>query len=260
MSRLDHYRYYGTPDPMPRQEAYLCERYMKQHKAQLYLFDRYLLDLPALLRPFHLDCFNCHRVHRETCCENGQPYAVEQWQQPLLDEVTEQIAQTYLPDSVKQLVCQHGIWENVRRPGTIRLHHGTCLFAQSINGQLCCSIHAHAEGTGRDVYDVKPFSCQLYPLELIQVGSHVLITALTEETASFSRWGFDYLDEFYCANQERRRLATHLDESLFSLEGYRPAYQWGETLLRRAFGDSIADAISKLVETHDHEAKDRIPG
>jgi hypothetical protein len=245
---------------MSDKEAYQCERYVKRHKADLYRLDQYLIDLPALMRPFHLDCNQCHKAHRETCCENGQPYAVAQWQPSILDDAANEIVARYFPQQSKQTVERYGIWDTGNSQGSLQSLHGNCLFFKEINGRSCCAIHAYAEDENQDVYQLKPFSCQLYPLELIEVGESVLITALTEETAVFSRWGFDYLEQFYCASQPRRKLATHLDESLFSVDGYRPAYKWSEFVIRRAFGESVAEKIRTLARELDSNQKDRIPG
>lgn len=260
MSKLDSYRYYGTTDHMTHKEAYQCERYVKRHKADMYVEGHYLIDLPALLRPFHLDCNQCHMAHRETCCENGQPYAVADWQEPIVNDATNEIVARYFTQPASQLVEKHGIWDKGSTTGSLRTLHGNCLFFQEINGRNCCAIHAYAESEQQDVYRVKPFSCQLYPLELIQIGELVLITALTEETAHFSRWGFDYLEQFYCASQERRKQAVHLEESLFSLSGYRPAYEWSESVIRRAFGDSVAETIRSLARDLESKQQNRFSG
>ncbi len=244
--KWENFRYYGTTDPMTRQEAYQCERYLKRNKANIYLMDRYLIDVRALQTPFNLDCFHCLQVHRETCCENGQPYAVEPQQKVRLDDEAEAIVQRYFSAHSRKHACSAGIWDDSRVDGTIGMDQGNCLFYQDVNGVYCCAIHAYAEANTSDVYALKPFSCQLYPIELIRIGERVLVTALTEETAPFSRWGEDYLREFYCSNRERRQRATHIDDSLFRLDDYRPAYQWGKQLLQHEFGESFVELMKQL--------------
>ncbi|RNB85079.1 DUF3109 family protein [Brevibacillus fluminis] len=259
MSKLESYRYYGTSDPMSGKEAYQCDRYVKRQKANLYVYGRYLLDMPALMRPFHLDCWQCRKAHRETCCENGQPYAVADWQKPILDAAAGEIVERYFPQQAKESVVRHGIWDTFNTVGSLRSQHGNCVFFKEINGRNCCAIHAFAESDGKDVYQLKPFSCMLYPLELIEMGDTLLITALTDETAHFSRWGFDYLEQFYCASLDRRKLAKHLDHSLFSLEGYRPAYEWNEFIIHQAFGVDVVNTIRTLAEQMQMDEDDRIP-
>jgi hypothetical protein len=246
MSRLRPYRYAGTPDPMGEREAYHCERYLKRNKAAMLPVGRFLIDIPALLTPFHLDCFHCREVHRETCCENGQPYALDSWQIPMLEKEAPAIAERFLSEREWETYSQSGIFESGSTAGTIRLRNGNCLFFTEWDGRPACAIHAYAEETGRDLYPIKPISCQLYPLDLIDTGECVLVTALQEETAAFSRWGTDYLDRFYCASVDRRRQAKHIDPSLFALEGYRPAYQWGISIIRRMIG-SAADEVEKVL-------------
>jgi hypothetical protein len=243
MSRLRQYRYVGTSDPMGEREAYQCDRYLKRHRQRMLVTGHYLIDTEALVTLFHLDCFNCRRVHRETCCD-GQPYAVDTWQIPLLELEARSIAQRYMPERERGRIDQAGIWDQGKPTGTIRLNGNRCLFQTELDGRHGCSIHAHAEANGLSVYSLKPFSCQLYPLDLIQTGEQVLITALNEETAPFSRWGTDYLEQFLCASLDRRRQAKHLDSALFAEEGYRPAYQWGLPFLRHALG-AAAEAVER---------------
>jgi hypothetical protein len=245
MSRLSAYKYIGTADPMEQKEAYHCAKYLKRKADRITVVGRYLIDTEALLTPFNLDCFHCERVHRETCCQNGQPYAVENWQIPLIERVAPELAEQYPELPLKKPEC--GIWEQGSVAGTLRLHHGSCLFLARINGRRCCSLHAYAESNQQDVYSLKPFSCQLYPLDLIQIGEQVLITAVNADTAPFSRWGNDYLETFYCASIERRRQAKHIEPHLFNLEEYRPAYQWGLSFVRSALGADAEAAVKEAL-------------
>lgn len=243
MSILTSYRYMGTADPMSQKEAYHCAKYLKRKADRILQAGRYLIDTEALRTPFNLDCFQCERVHRETCCQNGQPYAVDSWQIPLIEREAPELA-SHFPRLPLQKQGS-GIWDRSQVAGTLQLRQGSCLFFAEINGRRCCSLHAYAESSGRDVYSLKPFSCQLYPLDLIQIGEQVLITAVNEETAQFSRWGSDYLDNFYCASIERRRQAKHIEPHLFKLEEYRPAYQWGLSIVRRALGAEAEEAVKE---------------
>lgn len=241
-------RYVGTPEPMTEKEVFHCEKYVKKNRAKLVRAGRYLVDVQALLSLFHLDCWNCRAVHRETCCEGGQPYAVEAWQIPIIEREIPAIS-TRLSDVREQNNWEaHGIWDGHQLLGTIRERHGNCLFFQENDGRYGCAIHAYAEHTGQDLHPLKPFSCQLYPLDLIETHEGILLTAVTEETSSFSRWGTDYLEQFYCASQERRRLASHLEDSLFALEGYRPAYVWNLPLLHYLLQEETERVIEVLEE------------
>lgn len=246
MKRWEKMAYVGTPEPMGPRERYLCQQYVKRKQEVMFLWDRFLIDSEALLRPFHLDCANCATVHRETCCDNGQPYPVEAWQGALIERVSHEIAERYWSDERRQ-VCGEAIWDRQETAGTPRSYRGNCLFATDIGGVRCCALHAFAEAEGQDVYLLKPISCQLYPLDLIELDGLILITALSEETAGFSRWADSYLDHFYCANQSRRKQASHLDPQLFSLEGYRPAYEWGQLVLERLLGTEVFTRMKQVL-------------
>lgn len=245
-----HFRYHGTPDPMTQKEAYHCEKYMKKHRDDFIRAGEYLVDVPALLSLFHLDCWNCRTVHRETCCEGGQPYAVEKSQIPIMEDALPSIAARLKEEKERNNWLEQGIWDVGQPPGTLRMRHGDCLFYQENNGKHGCAIHAFAEETGRELHPLKPFSCQLYPIDLIETGEGILLTAVTPETSSFSRWGTDYLEHFYCASVERRKQAVHVDESLFTLDGYRPAYEWNLPLLRYLLGEDAPRVEDLLAERH----------
>lgn len=246
------YRYVGTPDPMSQREQYHCEKYMKRNKANMLEAGAYLVDVAALRTLFHLDCGNCRTVHRQTCCEGGQPYAVEPHQAALLDREIPAIAGYFAARGWSQHWAQKPVWDERQRAGTLRLEHEKCVFFQEMNGQFGCAVHAYAEQTGGEL-DVKPFSCRLYPLDLIDTGEAILLTAVTEETAPFSRWGSDYLEQFYCASLSRRQLAIHLDEQHFAIEGYRPAYTWNLPLLRYLL-QAEAERVEAMLQGHDNDA------
>ncbi|WP_139489526.1 DUF3109 family protein [Brevibacillus dissolubilis] len=257
MIDLEEYRYYGTTDPMPKSEAYRCSKYLKRHKDDILLIGQYLIDTTALMTPCNLDCFHCSSVHRETCCEGGQPYSVDGWQIPLLEQEGPQIIERFFTGSAHRYASQHGIWDREKEAGTPATCSGSCLFYREVDGTRLCAIHAHAIRADKDVYSLKPFSCQLYPIELIQLGSYVLITALTEETAPFSRWGYDYLDSFYCSNLKKRQVATHIDPDRFRVEDYQPAYVWGEEVISRAFGPELYDQLRRLLSSEPFEPSEQ---
>ena len=242
------FRYVGTPDPMNRREQYHCEKYIRRNKAALVEVGAFLVDVAALRRLFHLDCANCRTVHRQTCCEGGQPYALEPDQASALERELPAIAEHFARNGFANQWSKKRIWDERQPAGTIRLEHDKCLFYREINGQFGCAIHAYAEQTGARLYPLKPFSCQLYPLDLIDTGKGILLTAVTEETAAFSRWGTDYLEQFYCASLSRRRLAAHLDEKHFAIDGYRPAYTWNLPLLRYLLQGDAARVEAVLEE------------
>ncbi|WP_232699269.1 DUF3109 domain-containing protein [Brevibacillus daliensis] len=240
-------RYYGTTERMTEKEAYRCEKYLKRNQERIITKGRFLIDGKALNKPYNLDCFNCHLVHRETCCENGQPYAVEEWQIPLIEKESAIIAEKYFNGRLREKTLQSGCFEQTE-PGVVRMEKGSCMFYGEVEGKRCCYLHANGVREEKDVYSIKPFSCQLYPIDLIEVGDHLLITALTEETASFSRWGSDYLEAFYCANLDRRKHAHHIDEKHFAVDDYQSAYYWGKELIIRSLGQDTYDILHETVQ------------
>ncbi|MGC5325090.1 DUF3109 family protein [Brevibacillus sp. SYSU BS000544] len=241
------YAYYGTSDPMAEREIYRLEKYLKQHKKELLYTERFIIDIKALQRPFMLDCFNCKKVHQVTCCEEGQPYAVHYTQVKPMEEYAFAMKPGFMSPEAEESMREKGIWQ-LGRYDTIRTYRKSCIFVTELNGVSCCSIHAHAAAHGHDVFPIKPFSCMLYPIELIQLPTRILITALTEETASFNRWGNDYLDQFYCASLERRQANDELSPELFPVERYESAYVWGKDLLERTFGHELIELIEQHIK------------
>ncbi len=234
------FAYYGTPERLSQQEAYHCTRYLRRNRERIVVTGSLLVDTDALMRPFHLDCRNCRAVHGTTCCEGGHPYAVADWQIALLDEALPDIVREFLPANAREAVEKTGVWQKDGEPGTLAHPGQDCAYFCDIGKKRGCAIHAWALRHGREVGDWKPFSCQLYPLELIRIGEQVLVTALTEETAAFSRWGTGYLGQFLCADLARRKAERGLPDEWFALDGYRPAYVWGRGLFSRTFGAEAA--------------------
>jgi len=231
------FRYAGMPEMLSEQETYRCRKYVTRHKAAFKVYNTFLIDCDALQRPFNLDCRHCKLAHGGTCCEGGQPYPVETWQVPYIEQAAK--AAMHLTPAGES----RGIWDRWMRAGTISQYEGNCRFFADLGGCHGCALHAFAEAQGQDLYLYKPFSCQLYPLDLIQMGEQLLITALTEETAAFSRWGTDYLETFYCASLSRRKERDDFPEDWFAPDGYRPAYEWGLSLLRRQYGEELETAV-----------------
>lgn len=241
------YAYYGTSDPMTEREIYRVEKYIRQNKKQFIRIEQYLIDIPALQRLFMLDCFQCKQVHQVTCCEEGQPYAIHYQQVKPMEEYVRKMNTEYMLAGAAQIIQEKGIWE-LGRYDTLRTYQKNCLFATVLNGISCCSIHAHAAANNHDVFPIKPFSCMLYPIEIIQLPECIFITALTEETSSFSRWGNDYLDHFYCASLERRKQNEQLSPDVFPIDQYQPAYFWGKELLERTFGHDLIERIEPHIK------------
>ncbi|HJV44903.1 MAG TPA: DUF3109 family protein [Bacillota bacterium] len=236
--------YYGTREQLSHKEAYALKKYLKRHS--LLTYENFLLD-PALFTWVNLDCHHCRQVHPTTCCEDGQPYSMSIEAEELLATHAKDIIQYYHePSRMKQLE-QVGFLEITERTNgisTIRKCDGNCFFYVADDASGYCSIHRYAEQQQLDHGKIKPYSCTLFPLDIIEMEGSLLLTALTEDTMSFSRWGKEY-SEYLCVNFALRK-TKGLPEDHFPLAGYKPAWHWSRELLLQTFGEALLTAIEKM--------------
>ncbi|TCP55587.1 uncharacterized protein DUF3109 [Tumebacillus sp. BK434] len=257
------YRYVGTPLTLTEREAYHLQKYWKKGRKSgaIEAWAGYDLDLPALNTPVQLDCRHCHRAHHESCCEGGYPFPPAVRQVPLLEQHLPVIAARHLPDEKREQIRQNGLWQqHAETEGlpTIATHEGNCLLCAVEGTGPACAAHRYALEEGLAPEQMKPFSCSLFPLELITgEDGRVLVTALTAETARFSRWGSLYLDDFVCANlplrlqAERTPRAAEISPNVrrelaadaFAPERYRPAWQEMKEILCNTFGETLWQQI-----------------
>lgn len=236
--------YYGTQDALSTKETYHYKKYMK--RANIQVMGRFRFD-PALFMPVNLDCLNCKLVHSTTCCEGGQPYSMESANSKLLHTHSEAIIQKHLDPTRLRIAQETGYMETASADPfspTIKQCEGNCFFLGNQGDQFYCSIHRYALESELSPWLLKPFSCSLFPLDIIQDEDKLLIMAVTPETASFSRWGKDY-EHFFCINYEKRKEAE-LSPELFSIKDYQPAWTWSQDLLEQSFGKECIEYIIKM--------------
>lgn len=263
----------GTPLELTEQEAYHLQKYSKKGRAsgQIVRIDAphlphaFEIDTAALATPVLLDCGRCHQAHAESCCEGGFPFPPTEDLLPVLDLFSPLIADRYLDAAAQRQIREQGLFaahlETAGHPTIATAAGGNCLFCRVEGEGPACAAHRFALEQGRGPHELKPLSCLLYPLDLIEgADGTVLLTALTADTARFSRWGEDYRLDFLCANLAlRERVAAgetddlrpnirrDLDEQSFARERYRPAYLEGRETLIARYGLELYKEIESLM-------------
>lgn len=266
------FSFLGTPLALTESESYHLRKYWKkgrQTRTILPLSSGVVeVDREALATRVQLDCARCHLAHVSSCCEGGFPFPPPEAELPLLEQQFAGI-QEWLPPAAVQHVAAHGLFaSHVETAGyrTIGTLDGNCLFCQVEEQGPACMAHRYALQAGISPEQAKPLSCLLYPLDLIysEEEERVLLTALTERTAAFSRWGSEYRSDYLCANValrqelasasslERTDLSPNLRRAIaadvFPLAAYHPAYQAGQSLLTSLYGATWYDELHTLMQ------------
>ena len=265
------WRFVGTPLDLTEGEAYHLQKYWKkaQRVGEIFEWGRFELDTAALQNLVLLDCANCHRAHFESCCEGGYPFPPSAELLPVLDEHLPEIAARHLDAGTREHLQAKGLYEcHVETAGhpMIGTYGANCLFCRVEGAGPACMAHRYAIEEGRRPEALKPLSCLLYPLDLIENAEvRVRITALTEATSRFSRWGVEYRHDFLCAHYElraaladgtaervRSNIRRQLPADAFPLDRYRPAWQEGLELLNALYGEELCAVLvahmSKQIE------------
>jgi hypothetical protein len=238
--------YYGTQEDLEHKELYHFKKYKKKNKFSS--FGDIFID-HSVFTLVNLDCKNCHSVHTFSCCEDGKPYSMTKKSEDLLQQHALQIITEHLDIDRLKEARQNGYTEAVSEDSnieSIKTCNGDCFFLKKENNLSYCSIHKYAENNHIVPVELKPFSCSLFPLDMIKVKNQIYVTALTPETASFSRWGTQYKD-YLCVNLNRRK-EINLEEPIFFEKDYRPAWRWSEYLLGTYLGEEI---IQKFIELEE---------
>jgi hypothetical protein len=241
-------KYYGTQESLSKKEEFHFKKYRK--KASFLKYKHFYID-PAIYTPVNLDCKHCHIVHASSCCENGQPYSMTVEAENLLKEHAPDIIKKYLDDERLADAMLHGYMEQITTNNTstfntvqsIKTCNGDCFFLQKSGKETYCSIHRYAEEKQVPPLEFKPFSCTLFPLDIIQYHNEILLTAITKETASFSRWGTQY-NNYMCIDLDVRKKSDLADE-YFTINSYKPAWEWNGSLLEHSFGSDLITFISE---------------
>jgi hypothetical protein len=227
-------RFYGTQEYLTKEEERLVRQYIQQNLGKRIhpIEDHHLLIDENLMTPMNLDCFHCNQAHGHNCCEGGQPYSMEGKNLQLFEEHAFSILKAFNQDGRYLYAKQRGLFEKTNKTNyypCIRTFQGNCLFLVELDGQHLCAIHRYALDHGIEPYSLKPFSCSLFPLEIIQVDKDLLVTALTRKTECFSRWGNYYRKNYSCINPTL--LPKGYANEYFLANNAKPAWLWAKDLL-----------------------------
>jgi hypothetical protein len=243
--------YYGTEECLSKKEAFHLKKYRK--KASFISYANYRID-PAIFAPMNLDCKHCLKVHSSTCCENGKPYSMSKETVKDLNLHAKDIIKKHLDKERWTEALLHGYLEPESQPNrarSIKTCKGDCFFFKKTDNDSFCSIHRYAEDNGNDPIHLKPYSCTLFPLDIIQDGNEIILTVLTKETESFSRWGTQY-NGYLCIDFNLRK-TTNLSADYFKIKDYKPAWEWNRSLLQHSFGNDIIEAIIDVQASLDSQ-------
>lgn len=241
--------YFGTQESLSNKESFHFKKYRK--KTNFITFKNFYID-PAIFTPINLDCTHCHIVHPSSCCENGQPYSMLPEAEKHLETHAPQIIKDHLDIERLNEASNHGYMEDLSTSSSSTFNivqsikttcDGDCFFLKKSAEESFCSIHRFAEKKQVNPFELKPYSCTLFPLEIIQDDDKVILTTLTRETESFSRWGKQYRD-YLCIDLGLRK-SNDLDDKYFTISNYKPAWEWNRSLLEHSFGNDLIDVISE---------------
>jgi hypothetical protein len=236
--------YFGTQEHLTNKEMFHLKKYRKN--IAVYNFKQFRID-PAIYTPVNLDCSHCHLVHPSTCCEHGQPYSMSKEAEDRLDKHVPQIIANYLDEDRRVEAAETGYMEKIPHTEeiqSVKTCEGDCFFYCKTDTESFCSIHRYTEEQQWPSFMLKPFSCSLFPLDIIEEQGEIFITALTRNTMSFSRWGSEY-SGFLCIDLKERQKAD-ISPLHFTLMGYKPAWEWNRSLLRDSLGESLISYIDSL--------------
>lgn len=237
--------YVGTQEYLNQKEYFHFKKYRK--KSTYMHYKQFQID-PAIFTSVHLDCQHCHAVHPISCCEQGKPYSMTKEAEARLAKHAYSIILKHLEEHKIKDAAQHGYTELDRESSisSIKQCQGDCFFYQQDSNSAYCAIHRYAEERHLNPLHYKPFSCTLFPLDIIEENGSIFITALTQETESFSRWGTSY-KEYLCINKSLRE-NTNVEKDIFDLDGYKPAWEWNRHLLIDSFGEELIEAIQSMAK------------
>jgi hypothetical protein len=182
--------------------------------------------------------------------ENGRPYSMTKVAEDYLHVHASDIIKQYLDKDHWDEASGHAYMEQVspyNNVQSITTCKGNCFFLHKTNEESFCSIHRYAENSGKDPLKLKPYSCTLFPLDIIQDNGEIMLTTLTKETESFSRWGSEY-NEYLCINLDLRKTRDLADE-YFATDRYKPVWEWNHSLLERSFGSELVELLLNTVNS-----------
>jgi len=240
----------------------------------IFKFQSNLYDIKSLSRLVNLDCLNCRSAHTRLCC-NGSPYTPNSEDINIVRTNLSNIIHTvesYNEDNnIAKVIEDKGFLND---KGTFIDNCGRCVFSVKIPGADVCGIHAYALENDMKYTSLKPKSCLMYPLDMIELknGQH-FIFGITEGTVieveetkngnlnlkkdnqGFSRWNITDLD-FVCVNKKHREniletkktkskvIRGTLPKTMFKVEDYKPIYEEEKNVLIELFGEDAYQFIN----------------
>lgn len=256
-------KFLGSTEKLSPSQTYSCRKFIRKNKqSRLKQIHQYYIDTVSLLGLFNLDCSHCHDAHFVSCCDRGRPYAPEETTLINLQPHAKQIVSNHLSQQHYDAFISKGYIEMSEETDfyqNFTMCNENCFFLTE-GKQKYCSIHRHAIENEVSVFSIKPLSCLMYPLDMIEIDGHILITALHEDTESFCRWGDDYFTQFLCANpnlrtnindagdRTRSNMKKNIPSEIFALHRYEPAYRWGKETIIHLFGRELYSEMELMLQ------------
>lgn len=103
------------------------------------------------------------------------------------------------------------------------LSDNSCIFSIYDEPYNLCAIHLYVDDNPElELFDFKPTSCMLFPVDIIRVGSKLLITSVSMNTCGITRYGDYHISHKCLHNTSNHGL---------------PIYKFSEYALRKLLGD-----------------------
>lgn len=139
----------------------------------------------------------------------------------------------YLPNDSQSFIRTLGFYDsfvvgNKVYFKTNTMKDGRCVFATYKDGKKGCALHQYANDKGLDIFEVKPFDCSLFPLDILIDDGVYYMTAVTEDN-SYCRFNKDNTPiKLSCITQKNDGV---------------PLYRFSKDLIIDIFGELVYDII-----------------
>lgn len=245
--------YYWDMRYVPLSDSKRAEfkKYFSENRSKFMLIDTNLyVDTVALERKFSCcdgvcDC--CIRLEGEHqndifnksdrlvsmnnyCCDGGCMISKDfiSSTNKYLDDVVE-----YLPNDSKAFIRTLGFYDSFVVGNKVYFKTNTmkdnrCVFSTYKDGKKGCALHQYANDKGLDIFEVKPFDCSLFPLDILIDDGVYYMTAVTEDN-SYCRFNKDNIPiKLSCITQKNDGV---------------PLYRFSKDLIIDIFGELVYDII-----------------
>lgn len=234
-------------------------RYMRRNRdvikqtivdGKKYFIDTSTLSLPCCYN----GCLKCVMCHGTDCC-SGSPYSFDDVYAKRIDKIFPNLVEEgFFTADQLSFIQRYGYYSidmaDAYEPfdnsmaKTIRNNGEYCVFHGCNDNESYCILHRYALEHDIDPYEIKPPSCFLLPLDVIEFdNSDVLIFGYSEDTLEFTRW-FDELYQFSCVNKP-------VGESFMCFKDYKPLYLAQEKFIRYFFSDELFEKICLIMEGNE---------